>query len=215
MFAPKGLFSSLLCPESSSCTREPCLFCHKPASGLRKPTPLTSSLLEFKPVAAPLSGIRSNQQTIPNTGTVQNAVKPDIVNAISRKRPADEVSGPSVSKAVIEPPKKLKRVETSYPTTSVGYFLSTVLNLPHGGSSQSGVPKITANPAKSHVPINQRQTMLTTLYETFRRLYSPIISSSPSLPGQHAIAQEEEVYAKTNKTTYRNVITVLPFLVRH
>lgn len=58
--------------------------------------------------------------------------------------------------------------------------------------------------AQSAVPIRTRQTMLTTLYDTFQTLYLPILKLDPSLPATHSLAQESDVYSKSNKITYRN-----------
>lgn len=47
--------------------------------------------------------------------------------------------------------------------------------------------------------------MLKTLYEHFTILYQNILPSDPSLAAEHALKQEEEVYKKSTKTTYRHV----------
>ena len=52
--------------------------------------------------------------------------------------------------------------------------------------------------------------MLKSLYEGFVNLYSEILSENPSLASDHALAQEQEVYEKSTKLTYRNVSHVVP-----
>ena len=47
--------------------------------------------------------------------------------------------------------------------------------------------------------------MLKTLYEHFVVLYEKILPSNPTLASEHALKQEQEVYEKVNKLTYRNV----------
>lgn len=47
--------------------------------------------------------------------------------------------------------------------------------------------------------------MLKTLYDHFVVLYKPIASRNPALASEHAVRQEEEVYKKSNKMSYRNV----------
>jgi len=49
--------------------------------------------------------------------------------------------------------------------------------------------------------------MLTTLYEQFKLLYVEIAAQKPALAGEHALAQEVEVYTASgsNKMIYRNV----------
>ncbi len=47
--------------------------------------------------------------------------------------------------------------------------------------------------------------MLKTLYDHFIVLYENILTSNPTLASEHALKQEQEVYLKSNKLTYRNV----------
>lgn len=47
--------------------------------------------------------------------------------------------------------------------------------------------------------------MLKTLYDHFVILYKPIAPKNPALASEHALRQEEEVYKKSNKLSYRNV----------
>jgi RNA exonuclease 1 len=49
--------------------------------------------------------------------------------------------------------------------------------------------------------------MLTLLYLQFQTLYVDILSTNPGLASEHALAQELDVYNRTNKATYRNVRT--------
>jgi RNA exonuclease 1 len=50
------------------------------------------------------------------------------------------------------------------------------------------------------------QTMLQLLYDHFSALYAAILFAHPTLASDHALKQEEEVYKKSNKLTYRNVL---------
>ena len=47
--------------------------------------------------------------------------------------------------------------------------------------------------------------MLKSLYDHFVILYEKILPTNPTLASEHALKQEQEVYAKSNKLTYRNV----------
>jgi len=47
--------------------------------------------------------------------------------------------------------------------------------------------------------------MLKTLYDHFSVLYGAILPRNPTLASEHALRQEEQVYKKSNKLTYRNV----------
>lgn len=47
--------------------------------------------------------------------------------------------------------------------------------------------------------------MVKLLWEHFKVLYQNIVDRNLTLPAEHALAQEEEVYKKATKLTYRNV----------
>lgn len=47
--------------------------------------------------------------------------------------------------------------------------------------------------------------MLKALYEHFKVLYQDILDRNPTLASEHALRQEDEVYQKVSKLTYRNV----------
>lgn len=47
--------------------------------------------------------------------------------------------------------------------------------------------------------------MLSTLYKVFLELYRKFHQDHPELAHRHAVQQEEEIYAKTNKISYKNV----------
>ena len=75
------------------------------------------------------------------------------------------------------------------------------------------------NPRRSLMFI-PAQAMLRLLYDHFSALYAAILSAQPTLASEHALKQEEEVYKKSNKLTYRNVLqlqrvlrTIRTFLV--
>ncbi|CAE6365258.1 unnamed protein product [Rhizoctonia solani] len=72
--------------------------------------------------------------------------------------------------------------------------------------SPTGAPILNINAANTNVPLKERQRMATVIYETFKTLYSNIPPGprTATLAGEHAIAQEAEVYAKSQRTTYKN-----------
>jgi RNA exonuclease 1 len=47
--------------------------------------------------------------------------------------------------------------------------------------------------------------MVKNLYDHFEVLYSSILFDNPTLASEHALRQEDEVYKKSSKITYRNV----------
>jgi RNA exonuclease 1 len=48
--------------------------------------------------------------------------------------------------------------------------------------------------------------MLKSLYDHFVVLYESILPQNPSLASEHTLRQEQEIYERTTKSTYRNVI---------
>ncbi len=51
--------------------------------------------------------------------------------------------------------------------------------------------------------------MLKSLYDHFVALYDAVLPQNPSLASEHALREEEEIYERTSKSTYRNVINFL------
>ena len=49
------------------------------------------------------------------------------------------------------------------------------------------------------------QAMLKSLYDHFVVLYHKILPENPTIASEHSLRQEQEVYDKSNKFTYRNV----------
>lgn len=47
--------------------------------------------------------------------------------------------------------------------------------------------------------------MVKNLYEAFLALYADLLKEIPELPADHALAQEAEIYEKSNRLTYRSV----------
>lgn len=50
--------------------------------------------------------------------------------------------------------------------------------------------------------------MLKTLYDHFVILYQSILATNPSLASEHALKQEDEMYKKSTKLTYRNACLI-------
>lgn len=48
--------------------------------------------------------------------------------------------------------------------------------------------------------------MLKNLYDHFVVLYEAVLPSNPTLASEHALRQEEEIYSKSTKLTYRNAV---------
>ncbi|KAF9008987.1 hypothetical protein BDQ17DRAFT_1349315 [Cyathus striatus] len=69
--------------------------------------------------------------------------------------------------------------------------------------------KVTPGPLRKPVALpsaSQPTTMLKTLYDHFSVLYEAILPQNPTLASEHALRQEEEVYKKSTKFTYRPAV---------
>ena len=60
-------------------------------------------------------------------------------------------------------------------------------------------------------PFAHIKNMLKSLYDHFLVLYDAVLPQNPSLASEHALRQEQEIYERTSKPTYRNVIIPVLF----
>ena len=60
-------------------------------------------------------------------------------------------------------------------------------------------------------PFAHIKNMLKSLYDHFIVLYNAVLPQNPSLASEHALRQEQEIYERTTKSTYRNVIISVLF----
>ena len=60
-------------------------------------------------------------------------------------------------------------------------------------------------------PFSYIKNMLKSLYDHFVILYDAVLPQNPSLASEHALRQEQEIYERTTKSTYRNVIISVLF----
>ncbi|KAH9951613.1 Rexo1 protein [Amylocystis lapponica] len=176
MFATLGLFSSLACPQKQSCTRPNCIFSHRPGTAEVFSLHIPVHVPEDSPVAGPSS------------------------SSIPAKRPIHSTDRPPATShhasSGAEPPAKLRRTG---PTTRP----SAISTASH---TSTGVPLLRVTAAQSQVAVPVRQAMLKNLYEHFCVLYEKILITNPTLASEHALRQEEEVYHKSNKLTYRHAV---------
>ncbi|KAF7352711.1 Exonuclease domain-containing protein [Mycena venus] len=108
---------------------------------------------------------------------------------IPAKRPGTSTSAPS-SSASQEPPRKQQKITSNRAA-------------PVPQQATTGPPVLRVNGAQSVVPVPVRQAMLKTLFDHFVILYAAILPTNPTLASEHALRQEEELYKKSNKQTYR------------
>ncbi|KAG9097401.1 hypothetical protein FRC06_007589 [Ceratobasidium sp. 370] len=176
---------------------------------LGKPTP---SLSNSRPVAVargPTAPTRGNNNDTPGPSTSKQPAPasssfPSASSSAGRPpipapRPTRLTPAPRVG-AVKRPLETLSPAPSPPPPAKVPKVTPGLTSL-----SATGAPILNINAANTNVPLKERQKMVTVIYETFRTLYSDIPSSSQTatLPGQHAIAQEAEIYAKSQRRTYK------------
>ncbi|KAI0638158.1 ribonuclease H-like protein [Trametes polyzona] len=188
MFPTLKLFQTLPCPEKPHCTRPHCLFSHSP------------DISQFPVTPVPVDTPKPTPSTSSSTASKQRVPATAVPSSIPAKRPVGSplrAAGPSNGTSTSEPPKKLQRTGTPKRPVAV----------PAGPQTTStGAPVLRVNAAQSQVAIPVRQAMLKSLYEHFVVLYESILPTNPTLAAEHALRQEEEVYKKSSKLTYRNAV---------
>ncbi|KAH9844275.1 ribonuclease H-like protein [Rhodofomes roseus] len=181
MFPAKGLFAALPCPDRPACRRPACLFSH--ASDAKDP--LALNIPVHAPKEAPVAPAPLQHKA---------------TASVPAKRPISSAAGPSTPGSapgsVSEPPRKLQRTGPSKRPVAV----------PTATHTSTGCPLIRVPPAQSKVAIPVRQIMLQQLFQHYAVLYENILAQNPTLASEHALRQEEEVYSKSSKFTYRNAI---------
>ncbi|OJA13843.1 hypothetical protein AZE42_00528 [Rhizopogon vesiculosus] len=125
----------------------------------------------------------------------------DVPRTVSLKRPFHNlVQRPTFSRngspSASEPPTQRLKVGTAQKPTAV----------PATSHTSSGVPILKINAAQSQVALPVRQALLKSLYEHFVVLYDAILPLHPTIASEHALRQEEQVYSKSTKLTYRNAV---------
>ncbi|GAA5959380.1 hypothetical protein JCM8115_000093 [Rhodotorula mucilaginosa] len=185
MFPSCKLFG--LCPDWSTCRVFHCPFSHQPQ-------PSTSS--------APLP-------------TSSTAAAPPT-SALPQKRPA---APRSVNAA---PPKRLEQArlarvqepaQAASPAlnanTAAAASQGTPKSAPPTAVANSGPPRLVPPRSLSHTPAVTRQKMINALYAQFLEIYTPgVLPSSlrQTLASDHALRQEEYLFSRSTKATYRNAI---------
>ncbi|KAI9063274.1 ribonuclease H-like protein [Trametes sanguinea] len=196
MFPSLGLFQSLPCPDSQQCTRLHCLFSHRPDVTTIPVTPVPVDAPKPTSTSAPAPAPSRSIPSVPPRPSSSSAA----AASIPAKRPVSSplrAAGPSNGTSTNEPPAKLQKTGTARRPVAVPSGLQT---------NSSGVPVLRVSAAQSQVPVPVRQAMVKSLYDHFVILYENILPTNPTLAAEHALKQEEEVYKKSSKLTYRNAV---------
>ncbi|KAF9247301.1 ribonuclease H-like protein [Melanogaster broomeanus] len=184
MFSTLGHFQSLPCPFKSDCNRPVCLFSH--AHDLPQQPLVIATAADPKP-----------QATTTVTPSTSSAHNPNPTVPI--KRPFEltaQSASTSRNASLSEPPPQRLRTATSQKPVA----------LPTQSQTSTAVPVLRVNAAQSQVALPVRQAMLKSLYDHFVILYESILPTNPTLASEHSLRQEEEVYKKSTKLTYRNAV---------
>lgn len=182
MFTSLGLFGKTKCPDIQNCKRSSCLFSHNPDAPAG-PEPLEIPIHATKPQPQP-------QKEKPKPTPSSSVRAPTIPS----KRSASEIRTAN-GVAAVEPPRKISRVGSAKNSSAIPT-----------SSQTPWVPVLKIPPAQSLVAIPVRQAMLKSLYDHFVVLYDKILPKNPTIAGEHSLRQEQEVYEKSNKLTYRNAV---------
>ncbi|GAA5826583.1 hypothetical protein JCM11251_002437 [Rhodosporidiobolus azoricus] len=196
MFPRSGLFDAVTCPEWSSCTAYNCLFSHKPPISRQPPPQLPkqtapSSLPQKRPASDSLAEGNAAKRVTPGMQRMQalagvsTAGTPPITGSTAKGLSSGVKTASSAASAARKP--------------------SAAANLP----PNAGPPRLPMPKGIAHTPTVTRQKMLTTLYNQFMDLYTPGILPTTlrhSLASRHALTQEDSLFTRSTKATYRNAV---------
>ncbi|SCZ88630.1 BZ3500_MvSof-1268-A1-R1_Chr2-1g04535 [Microbotryum saponariae] len=198
------------CPDLDTCQLRPCLFDHTPTANehprsLPTTTATTTTITTKSTTQLPLKSALKKRpnpteeterelgskhpKTILTTTTTTTSTRPKTATSTSNSSQANAVA--STSRSTLAPSKKQQQTTPSIPTTSTG-----------------APPRITPSPGIPHTPVPIRQKLLHTLFEQFLLNYQSLPSAdlAASLASKHAKEQEQTLYSKSTKLTYRNAV---------
>ncbi|KAL5636456.1 hypothetical protein ACGC1H_000424 [Rhizoctonia solani] len=156
----------------------------------KRPTPIVQAVASSSAIG-PTSSTSSAART--QTGRANVTLQHPSSNSLA-KRPVETPSHGTTP----SPPAKVPKIVPGPVRRAAPPSVTSL--------SPTGAPILNINAANTNVPLKERQRMATVIYETFKTLYSNIPPGprTATLAGEHAIAQEAEVYAKSQRTTYKN-----------
>ncbi|SGY23982.1 BQ5605_C019g09000 [Microbotryum silenes-dioicae] len=196
------------CPDLDTCQLRPCLFDHTPTANEHPRSPANTSTTTTTTTTTttqlPLKSAlkkRSHptEQTEPELGSKQpKTILTTTTTTSTRPKTATSTGNSSQANAVASTSrstlasKKQQQTAPPIPTTSTG----------------ASPPRITPSPGVPHIPVPIRQKLLHTLFEQFLLNYQSLPSAdlAASLASKHAKEQEQALYTKSTKLTYRNAV---------
>ncbi|BGP16917.1 hypothetical protein JCM10213_007362 [Rhodosporidiobolus nylandii] len=188
MFPTSRLFGT--CPDWRSCTAYNCLFSHAPP-----------------PSAAP----KPRHTPTASTGTVtalpQKRPAPVATEQAAKRQAIQVVSRTTTQVAVAANGSGVRASGTAVPPVKGAAAAKTAPKASPAMPPNAGPPRLPMPKGMAHTPTATRQKLLDTLYKQFLEIYSPGIlptSLRHELASKHALAQEETLFSRSTKATYRN-----------
>ncbi|SCV71928.1 BQ2448_4622 [Microbotryum intermedium] len=198
------------CPDLDTCQLRPCLFDHSPttrsASARHGASPITTTTTTKLPLKSALKK-RPNPTDEEEQALPSKQAKMIVTTTTTTTRPKTATGSASTSSS------------TAASTSSQGHAVASTsratLNArkqpatkPLLATPSTGPPRITPYPGVPHTPVPTRQKLLNTLFEQFLLNYQSLSSPSiaASLASKHAKEQEQTLYTKSTKMTYRNAV---------
>ncbi|GAA5893502.1 hypothetical protein JCM8208_000817 [Rhodotorula glutinis] len=189
MFPTQRLFG--LCPDWTTCKLPNCLFTsHSPPRSAPAPTTASTSTVPQK---------RPATSTTPSRVVLKKILRPDEPQPAVRASTCSSSTSNGLTAGAAARSGGTAAAATGASTSRV-----TLDDVPDAGPPRLPMPK-----SLSHTPHATRQKMVTALYNQFLDIYSPGILPSSlrhQLASNHALAQEEHLFSRSTKATYRNSV---------
>ncbi|GAA5983432.1 hypothetical protein JCM10908_000284 [Rhodotorula pacifica] len=202
MFPSSKLFG--LCPDWSTCKVFRCPFSHQPqpsTSRVAAPSLLPTSTSTPSTPASILPQKRSAAPTSINAAPAKRLEQARL----AREREREQNSAMSSREdALALHSQTVGATEAGAKSVQGGPKASQ-----DSVTANSGPPRLVPPRSLSHTPAVTRQKMINTLYSQFLEIYTPgVLPSSlrQKLASEHALRQEEHLFSRSTKATYRNSI---------
>ncbi|GAA5858116.1 hypothetical protein JCM1840_001049 [Sporobolomyces johnsonii] len=191
MFPTSKLFG--LCPDYQTCKLSPCLFSHSPP-------PATSAAS-----ASSTAAISSLKRPAPASSTDSSAPTkaPRVAQSSAGARVAVKGASTATVKAAAATASGGRAAGRTQPAALAASSSKLTLDV----DANTGPPRLPMAKGAAHTPTVTRQKMLNALHTQFVEIYTPGVlptSLRYTLASQHALKQEQTLYTRSTKATYRN-----------
>ncbi|GAA5973943.1 hypothetical protein JCM21900_006823 [Sporobolomyces salmonicolor] len=193
MFPTSKLFG--LCPDYQTCKLSPCLFSHAPPPATPAASSSSTAALSSLKRPAPASA----------SGSSAPSKAPRVAQSLAGVRVVVKGAGAAVVKAAATTAPVARAAGRSQPPAPAASTSKVTLDV--DSNVDTGPPRLPMAKGAAHTPTVTRQKMLNALHSQFVEIYTPGVlptSVRYSLASQHALKQEQTLYARSTKATYRN-----------